>query len=164
MYCPKCGIQNNDETKFCRGCGENLKVISQAMTRRLPVILASKMDAYLERKNARIRRDSIANAVSGSLFIFLGLYNVIGTGASWARWWYFVVVGCFLLLWSLWDHMVYKRSLALDVRVVQGPPTTEELPPHDPAQIVQPLPSITESTTAHLDATTERQEKTLTLD
>jgi len=46
----------------------------------------------------------------------LDLYNVIGTGASWARWWYFVVVGCFLLLWSLWDHMVYKRSLALDVR------------------------------------------------
>ena len=57
MYCPKCGIQN-DETKFCRGCGENLKVISQAMSKRLPVILASKMDAYLERKNERFRRNS----------------------------------------------------------------------------------------------------------
>jgi zinc ribbon protein len=159
MYCPKCGIQNNDETKFCRGCGENLKVISQAMTRRLPVILASKMDAYLERKNARIRRDSIANAVSGCLFIFLGLYNVIGTGASWARWWYFVVVGCFLLLWSLWDHMVYKRSLALDVRVVRGPPTADELRLIDAAQIEDSPASITESTTQQLDATVERREK-----
>ena len=24
MFCPKCGSQNADETKFCRGCGENL--------------------------------------------------------------------------------------------------------------------------------------------
>jgi zinc ribbon protein len=161
MYCPKCGTQNNDETKFCRGCGENLKVISQAMTRRLPVILASKMDAYLERKNARIRRDSIFSAANGSLFIFLALYNVIGHGASWARWWYFLAFGGFMLLWSLWDHMVYKRSLSTDVRILQMPPasTTNELPPHDAAQTVEPPASITESTTKHLDASLERQEK-----
>lgn len=159
MYCPKCGIQNNDETKFCRGCGENLKVISQAMSKRLPVILASKMDAYLERKNSRIRRDSIYSAFSGCIFIFAGLYLMIETPASWARYSVFVAIGCVALLWSLWDHMVYKRSLSLDVRVVRGPPTTNELPPPDAAQIVEPLASIAESTTAHLDAPIERQEK-----
>lgn len=160
MYCPKCGIQNSDETKFCRGCGENLKVISQAMTRRLPVILASKMDAYLERKNMRIRRDSIFSAVNGSLFIFIFLYDVIGRGGSWGRSWYFLAFGCFMLLWSLWDHMVYKRSLATDVRILQMPPAsdTNELPPHDTAQTVGPPASITESTTKRLDATIERQE------
>src|SRR5688572_33103973 len=104
MYCPKCGIQNNDDPKFCRACGENLKVVSQAMSRRLPVLLASKMDAYLERKNARIHRDSITNAVAGSVFILLGLYDVIRTGVSWSSSWFFVVVGCLMLLWSLWDR------------------------------------------------------------
>jgi len=158
MYCPKCGIQNNDETKFCRGCGENLKVISQAMTRRLPVILASKMDAYLERKNERIRRDSILAAFNGCLFIFLALYNVIGNGASWSRWWIFLALGPFMLLWSLWDHWVYKRSLSLDVKVRQAAPTTNELPPHDAAQVVQPL-AITESTTQRLDENIERPKK-----
>ena len=159
MYCPKCGIQNDDETKFCRGCGENLKVISQAMSRRLPVILASKMDAYLERKNSRIRRDSIYNFFGGCLFIFIGLYSVIRTGAFWSSSWYFAVVGFFMLVWSLWDHMVYKRSLSLDVRVVRGPPTADELAEIDAAQTVEPLASITESTTQHLDSTVERQEK-----
>jgi hypothetical protein len=24
MFCPKCGLENGDETKFCRGCGANL--------------------------------------------------------------------------------------------------------------------------------------------
>jgi len=159
MYCPQCGIQNDDETKFCRGCGENLKVISQAMSRRLPVILASKMDAYLERKNSRIRRDSIYNFFGGCLFIFIGLYSVISTGGFWSSSWYFAVVGFFMLVWSLWDHMVYKRSLSLDVRVVRGPPTADELAQIDAAQIVEPLASITESTTQHLDATIERQDK-----
>jgi hypothetical protein len=159
MYCPKCGIHNNDETKFCRGCGENLKIISQAMARRLPVILASKMDAYLERKNARIRRDSIYSAFAGCIFIFTGLYLLIGNGTSWARSLVFVAIGCIALLWSLWDHMVYKRSLSTDVKMVQAAPPTDELPPHDPAQVVEPLASITESTTQHLGATIDRQEK-----
>jgi len=128
------------------------------MARRLPVILASKMDAYLERKNSRIRRDSIYSAFAGCLFTFMGLYSLI-TGESWARSLVFVAFGCVGLLWSLLDHMVYKRSLSLDVRVVRGPPTTDELPPHDAAQIVEPPASITESTTQHLGATVERLEK-----
>lgn len=159
MYCPKCGIQNNDETKFCRGCGENLKVISQAMSKRLPVILASKMDAYLERKNSRIRRDSIYSAVSGSIFVICGLYLMIEGRTSWARSLVFVVIGCLALLWSLWDHLVYKRSLSSDVKVLKSAPTTNGLPPHDAAQIVEPLESITESTTQHLEATIERHDK-----
>src|SRR2546428_5929751 len=83
MYCPKCGIQNNDETKFCRGCGENLKVVLQAMSRRLPVILVSRVDAYLERKNERFRRDSILGAVVGSLWLLYGVKTLAaGEGTS----------------------------------------------------------------------------------
>ena len=159
MYCPKCGIQNNDETKFCRGCGENLKVVSQAMSRHLPVILASKMDAYLERKNSRIRRDSIYSALSGTIFLICGLYFIIEGKTSWARSLFFVATGCIALLWSLWVHLVYKRSLSLDVRVVRGPPTADELAQIDAAQIVEPPASVTESTTRHFDATIERQDK-----
>jgi len=159
MYCPKCGIQNNDETKFCRGCGENLKVISQAMTRRLPVILASKVDAYLERKNERLRRDSIIAAAAGSLWLLFGVRSLVagtGTGAGFP-----IVVGCFMLLWALWEHMVYKHSLSLDVKVgkMRATDATNGLPRPDAAQIVEPPASITELTTDHLDATIRGQEK-----
>jgi len=161
MYCPKCGIQNNDEPKFCRGCGENLKVISQAMTRRLPAFLARKMDAYIDSKNRRLRSESIGSGVVGSIFIFLGLYDVIGTGAAWANEWLNLAFGCFMLLLGLWDHMVYKRSLSTEARIVQMPAasTTEGLRPHDAAQIVEPSASVTESTTRQLDAVTRGQEK-----
>ncbi|MGH9753185.1 MAG: zinc-ribbon domain-containing protein [Blastocatellia bacterium] len=37
MYCPKCGAQAADETKYCRACGQGLTLVSQAMTKSLPV-------------------------------------------------------------------------------------------------------------------------------
>src|SRR2546429_8797023 len=152
MYCPKCGLENNDETRFCRSCGENLKVILQVMTRRLPVILASKVDAYLERKNERFRRDSIIAAVVGFLWLLYGLRSLVtGVGAI-AK--VPIVLGCFFLLWAVWERMVYKHSLATDswMEKTRAPWTTEELAGHDPAQIGEPPASITESTTKHLDA------------
>ncbi len=32
MYCPKCGAQNSDETKFCRGCGADVSSVPTALT------------------------------------------------------------------------------------------------------------------------------------
>jgi uncharacterized membrane protein YvbJ len=31
MYCPKCGLQNADETKFCRGCGADMSNVPAAL-------------------------------------------------------------------------------------------------------------------------------------
>ena len=36
MYCPKCGAQAADETKYCRACGQGLTLVSQAMMKSLP--------------------------------------------------------------------------------------------------------------------------------
>jgi zinc-ribbon domain len=36
MYCPKCGAQAADETKYCRACGQSLTLVSQAMMGSLP--------------------------------------------------------------------------------------------------------------------------------
>lgn len=36
MYCPKCGTQAPDETKYCRACGQSLTLVSQAMMKSLP--------------------------------------------------------------------------------------------------------------------------------
>ena len=159
MYCPNCGSENNDDTRFCRGCGENLKAVLQLMTRRLPVIIASKVDAYLERKNERFRRDSIIAAVVGFLWLLYGLRSLVtGVGAI-AK--VPIVLGCFFLLWAVWERMVYKHSLATDswMEKTRAPWTTEELTRDDAAQIVEPPASITEFTTRHLDATVSQEDK-----
>ena len=31
MFCPKCGIENPDNGKFCRKCGVNISVVSEVM-------------------------------------------------------------------------------------------------------------------------------------
>ena len=32
MFCPKCATQNLDGASFCRGCGANISLVSQALT------------------------------------------------------------------------------------------------------------------------------------
>jgi len=36
MYCPRCGAQAADETKYCRACGQSLTLVSHAMMKSLP--------------------------------------------------------------------------------------------------------------------------------
>jgi zinc-ribbon domain len=60
MYCPKCGTENAETNKFCRACRGNLKVVSQAMKQRLPVLLARKFDQMIDSRGERFRPDSEA--------------------------------------------------------------------------------------------------------
>lgn len=50
------------------------------MTRHLPAVLADKLDAYLARKNERIRHDSLFNFCVAIASIGLALYT-LSTGA-----------------------------------------------------------------------------------
>ncbi len=42
MFCPKCGIENPNDGKFCRKCGCNLNVVSDALSGKLTVSDHSK--------------------------------------------------------------------------------------------------------------------------
>jgi uncharacterized membrane protein YvbJ len=77
MFCPRCATQNSDDAKYCRACRENLKVIAQAMTRHLPMVLVGKVDEFIERRNERLRRDSIFAYLSGVFFLFLDVWDPI---------------------------------------------------------------------------------------
>lgn len=157
MFCPKCGAKNNSDTRYCRACGENLFVISQALNRRLPVILASKLDAYIERKNERIRRDSISSAIFSTMFLIIAIKDLasgsttIG-GAAWLI--AFAMLG---YVWSIWDYLAYKRSLSNDRANFSEPSaaTSNEQRQSDYEKIEAPA-SISENTTRIID----RDEKT----
>lgn len=162
MYCPKCGESNGEGTKFCRACGENLKVVEQAMMGHLPVVLASKLDAYIERKNERLRRDGIGSAVLGGCFVLLGISElmkgtgIFGTGGI------LLLFALFMFLVSIWDMMAYKRSLnpksarsgSLSIL------SDGEVAPRYPSQL-EPPPSVTESTTRTLIGDTKRKKEKL---
>ncbi len=153
MYCPKCGENNLDNSKFCRVCGEDLSVIAQVMARRFPASLLAKMDAYLERKNERLRRDSIVGVVLGSIFLFLCLYHVIiereglslNVGLTF-------VSAFFCYLWAAWDFLVYKRSLSGKPAELSGGTDVLGLNARDDSATRRlPPTSVTEHTTRHFD-------------
>lgn len=159
MYCPNCAEANADDVKYCRACGENLRVVAIAMKRRFPTALLDKIDAYLERKNERLKRDSIVAAISGLIFLFLSMYHLLkGEGLSFNVVFTFVFA-CLMFFWSVWDYLVYQRSLSKEQKPEPraSAKTTSELA-LSKALPTSP-PSITEGTTKRLDDTAIESEK-----
>jgi predicted RNA-binding Zn-ribbon protein involved in translation (DUF1610 family) len=110
LYCPKCGASNSEKVKYCRRCGENLKILSQTMAWHLPVVLASKLDEVVENKSERFRRDGILSFLVGLLFFvffgwrwFNGNLDVVVL---------FIVP--FQIGWGIWELLAYKRSYDLE--------------------------------------------------
>ncbi|HYP26722.1 MAG TPA: hypothetical protein VE262_08395 [Blastocatellia bacterium] len=141
---------NGDDVKYCRACGQNLGVIAIAMKRRFPTSLLDKLDAYLENKNERMRRDSVAAAVGGGVFLSLSIYHLLkGEGLSFNVVYTFIFA-CLMFLWSLWDYLVYQRSLSKEARQHRLAPgrRTNEIA----GGVAQGGPaSVTEGTTKHMD-------------
>ena len=54
MYCPACGVENSGEDRrFCRSCGTDLHVVTQALNKSLPVKMGHALDSYLENRFQR---------------------------------------------------------------------------------------------------------------
>jgi hypothetical protein len=162
MYCPRCAEPNVEGAKFCRACGEDLSVIAQVLARRFPASLLGKMDAYLERKNERIRRDSIVSAVAGAAFLFVSLYHLLVQGEGLSNNVVFMfLMASFMLVWSAWDFLVFRRSLSRAAAPEPPPaPTTNELTTNSPLGLKESPPlSVTEQTTRHLDPVSNRPNK-----
>ncbi len=113
MFCPKCGTENSDTTKYCRACSESLLIVAQAMKKRLPVMIAGKLDAALEQSSERFRRDTF-------IFLICGVGMLITTIGwrqdSWTSW-----LNPFFTLWFFLggglSYLIYKRSQKLSKKL-----------------------------------------------
>jgi len=151
MFCPKCGLQNPDETKFCRGCGAELSNVLAAVDGKLPGTrgLAEK---YIDLNSSGIRGVLIG---LGFAFISWVVYTIPpGHGIIWTL---FLAFAFFFLGTGI-SRLVQARGIkALSER--EGPAA---LPPGQ-TEYIQPSrsiyqtddlaprpPSVTEHTTTHL--------------
>src|SRR5688572_30295413 len=64
MYCPKCGLQNADETKFCRGCGADVSNVPAAIEVRRTGDLA------LAEKQIDLYGSGLRGVLIGAGFLF----------------------------------------------------------------------------------------------
>jgi hypothetical protein len=122
----------------------------QAMSKHMPVMLVSKLDQYLERKNERIRRDGIMTGLSGLFLLISGIWQLASNPGAWFSA-TFMLVGAFILFMaSMWDMFAYRRSLSRKTENTRlaSAAETDKLKANAPQQI--PPTGVTERTTQHL--------------
>ncbi len=158
MYCPHCGAQNPKDTKYCRSCGEDLRLVSQAVTKSLPLVIAHRVDDAIDRGRLgwqsyqafrKEHRKAYAQLLLSLSSIFVVIWILmLGHGSvSFAGGFLLVMTISFFVmsLHSLWAkrlERVHSRELASA--------KTQELPAADD----QPNLSVTETTTRELNLRT----------
>jgi hypothetical protein len=174
MYCPKCGVQNIEDAKFCRGCGADIGLVSQALTGHLPDKRAVGYDAEgkpYDGSGRRIRRHkeapridkAITNIFTGIGFLIVA-FSVLRFAPAGRLWWYWMLIPAFTSLGGgLAEYVRFKHSKGEEIKLpgIESRPAmppqssrVSALPPRNTSELVPP-PSVTEGTTRHLDLSQE---------
>jgi zinc-ribbon domain len=156
MYCPHCGTQNLSETKYCRSCGQDLRLVAQAITKSLPLLIAQRVDDAIDRGRGGWRsyqlfrsenRRPYAQALMGLSALFVVVWMLmLGHGSISFAGGFLLVMTASLLLTSVRELLAGNvRKRALDEL---SDTVTKELLEDKGIQSA----SVTESTTRTLDS------------
>ncbi len=184
MFCPKCGIENPETGKFCRSCGTDLGNVSAALSGNLPASLTDAGVAHIHHEAKRrndpneVYADSIRSIISGIGFLIVAIALLVTGVAGGETWWWAMLFPAFTLLAKgISAYMKYgkmqKSQAAFSPaygNVIGQPRPNASLPPLQ-TEYVSPEsryktgdlipPSVTDSTTKHLEIDSEG--KTMTL-
>lgn len=196
MYCPHCGTENGVDVNFCRKCGEDLRLTSEAMTRRIgwSSFIWSKVDDRLASRHLRSERDAGINIFIGIVVVLLTVYYMMTGQGALAFWLILALTALLGIGIGIYDTLIYRRSLKFypredarlpgDLSIFKGvappvlkpreldaaqpsqPATTQDAAPTSEMSRRTDLPptppSVTESTTRHLNSTTRETKETRT--
>jgi zinc ribbon protein len=154
MFCPKCGLRNTDETKFCRGCGENLPV---GGTQSPPVRKEESSDIALAEKHIDLNSSGLRGVISGAGFLI-----VAGTAFGISE--RLAVLGVFMLAFAVFflgtgiSRLIQAKGIKAlikrDEPAALPSVQTEYIQPqrsiYETDDLVGIPPSVTDSTTRHL--------------
>ncbi len=175
MYCPKCGTDNIEDARFCRGCGADIGLVSQALGGHLPEKRSAGRDLEESshgREGRHRRREkepridkAISNIFSGLGFILVAAMVYVFAPAG-KIWWFWMLIPAFTMLGGgVAEYVRYKHSKGeepklpgSEVRAAVPPARVSALPPRNTSEMVPP-PSVTEGTTRHLGVKAERPAK-----
>ncbi len=172
MFCPKCGLQNSDDTKFCRSCGVDLGKVLAVIEGRTPDRLPQS------KQHNDLFSSGIRNLILGFGFLFVSillLANIPGT-----FYWLLVMISAILLLASGITRLVKSYGMepkkTADVTQPNSLPATKSSPALPPirTEYIKPAKptyeasdlagqpvSVTEATTRQLQMDSDGESKIL---
>lgn len=188
MFCPKCGIKNPDDGKYCRSCGVDLGNVSAAMSGTLaPLASGHGLDAgtaHIQNESRRrsdpaeVYGDSIKSIISGVGFLVVSM-ALLFTGVAGGRaWWWAMLFPAFTFLAKGISDLLKSRKmensrppLSPAVGNTFGQPTSVHSLPSTQADYISPdpryktgdlvPPSVTDSTTKLLEIDHENETRAL---
>ena len=177
MFCPKCGIENPDNGKYCRSCGANLSNVLAIVEGNF----SEERALTTENNPTELYSTGIRNTILGAGFLAIGMF-IFTIPPQNTFFWLLPLIPAFCLIASGASRMIkadaLKKERAARTNIIQPsafPETkaNKELPPTQ-ADYVKPLKSIyatdnlvgeplsvTEDTTKHLEIAAESETMTL---
>lgn len=159
MFCPKCATQNLDGASFCRGCGANISLVSQALTGQMtqpqppaePEV--DEGGAFCSPRRRRGKEltleQSFKNIFMGVAFLIISIalaLSRVGTG-----WWFWMIIPAFLFAATGIAQYIRIRESAKRASLVAPPmQRTFAEPARNREELRAPVASVTEGTTRHL--------------
>jgi zinc-ribbon domain len=166
MFCPKCAAQNLDGASYCRGCGANISLVSQAISGQLPSADVEDLSCLDKRALKRQGKEAslsnaFRNAFMGIAFLLVSMalaFSAVGRG-----WWFWMLIPAFSLMGTGVAQYIKvredeKRAMMGGLQaqqfqpVMQTPLRVNSFPRRNTGELVAPPPSVTEGTTRHLGA------------
>jgi hypothetical protein len=172
MFCPKCAAQNVDGASFCRVCGANISLVSQALAGRFPEDPKAVAESGYQGHGKRRKRNhepptlegGIVNLFAGIGFLVAALvvmYKFPG-GIYWG--WSFFIPAFDRLGRGIAALVAQRKQAALALPPAGAntyvPPQLSNAPQpmltgsavRNTGEMVPTPPSVTEGTTRHLGA------------
>ena len=167
MYCPNCAA-SIDGVKFCRSCGSNVSLVSQAMSGQFPQSEDSEGELHLGgrhlgRHHRTMKELSVDHGMTevftgiGFLIAAIAILTYVPSGVFW--WWSFLIPALALIGAGVgqclrWREERRKREA---LNLLANQPIAYQSTAHSPAlsapttsELVKPS-SVTEHTTRHLE-------------
>jgi len=167
MFCPKCGIKNPDDGKFCRSCGTDLGNVSD--------VLSGKLQITKGCTNSKGKPISLESSLT-KLFMgvaFLVVSIVLGISGMGRGWWFWMLIPASIFIGGGIAQFIQVRSSSrvnggfstTDQNAISGNmPSAAALPPTQTTFVAPESryrtgdlvpPSVTDSTTRHLEMNSE---------